>query len=201
MLSAKPTKKLPEPTTKLTKMCYGLQTDNKKTPFGMLNGQIRHDAIITSAGWYNFEGEKLGYGDLSLADMAKISKNISGKEMFFVLSEGDSFWNLPKGANSSEPGTAYVIANASWVIANSLIVRSRQDIKKAEKTSQDDIEYVRIPRSNVKEVLLASKSVPIKDNEEDKLLPLPPLPLKKKILKGRSVGAPTMATPRTIAIP
>jgi hypothetical protein len=184
--------------TKLTKMCFGLQTDPKKTPFGLLNGQIKHNAIITSAGWYNFGGQKLGYGDLSLSDMAKISKNISGKDIFFVLSEGDSFWNIPKGANSSEPGTKYVIENASWVITNSLIVRSRPDIKKAEKISQDGIEYVRIPRSNVKEVLTPP---PIQDKKEDYGDIAPPLPPPKKKLRAKSIPTKAVKLPGPGLIP
>jgi hypothetical protein len=186
-------------TTKLSKMCFGLQTDPNKTPFGFLNGQVRHDAIITSAGWYNFEGQKLGYGDLSLQDMAKISSTLSKNEIFLVLSEGDSFWNVPKNINSAEPGSEYVIANASWVISNSLIVRSRSDIKKSEKTSKDGISYVRIPRSNVKDVLTPSQPIKEKSDisliDEGILVPVPILPPKKKktILKPRAVGASTIA--------
>lgn len=182
-------------------MCFGLQTDPTKTPFGFLNGQIRHNAIITSAGWYNFGGQKLGYGDLSIQDIAKISLSISADDIFFVLSEGDSFWNLPKEFNSSEPGTKYVIANASWVITTSIIVRSRTDIRKAEKVSKDGIEYVRIPRHSVEEVLTAPKIPP--QDTINKIETDPPFtPPKKVIKKPRTIHFGNVAPiPAPVAFP
>jgi hypothetical protein len=181
----------------LTKYIFGNQIDPKKTPFGLLSGQVRHNAIITSAGWYNYNGQKLGYGDLSLQDMEKISLNISKLEIFFALTEGDSFWNIPKEINSTEPGLDYIANNAAWIITKSLIIRSRPEIIKSEKTIQDGISYMRIPRGNIKEILQPSsikeKPVLLKTDE--------PEPKKAVKTKSRSVAYQKIPSGSTIGLP
>src|SRR5208282_6216400 len=107
----------------LTKFIYGSHIDPKKTPFGLINNQTRVvDEVITCAGWFNSAGEKLGAGDLSIADMSIISKRI-GKEVFLVLSEGDSLWNVPSGTNASAPGVDYVMQKCLWHISSGSIIR------------------------------------------------------------------------------
>jgi hypothetical protein len=128
----------------LTKFIYGSHIDPKKTPFGLINNQTRVvDEVISCAGWFNASGEKLGAGDLSIADMARISKHI-GKEAFLVLSEGDSLWNVPSGANASAPGVDYVMQKCLWHISGAGIIRVRDG--KDEDAEREGVKYKRMKR-------------------------------------------------------
>lgn len=137
----------------LTKCIYGVETNPNKTPFGFTNNQIRANGIIQNAGWFNYNGEKLGNGDLSLKDMENISKNILTGEVFFVLSESDCGPDFPNDLNRIEPGVEYVIKKTVWVIFKAVttsIFRIRNDIAKAElNLSNDGVVYHRIPRSEI----------------------------------------------------
>jgi len=146
-----PKKKTPQaPPSALTKGIYGFETDPKKTPFGILNNQFRTDAIVKNGGWFNFDGNKMGTGDLSLKDMLHISKEIAHGEVFFVLSETDSSWDMPSGMDRSAPGKDYVLKTATWVIGKYTgIVRVRDDITKSSESDIDGIKYLRIPRNVV----------------------------------------------------
>lgn len=137
---------------KLTKLVYGTEIDPKKTPFGLVNNQIRADSIINNAGWFNSNGERLGRGDLSLQDMSKISKAI-GDDMFLVLSEADCSWNMPRDIEETSPGFNYVITNISWGITSGSIIRVRDFIDRPEKMSRDGVEYTRINRRSFIESL------------------------------------------------
>lgn len=140
-------------TTKLTKCIYGFETNPKKTPFGLMNNQIRGNGIIQSAGWFNINGERLGGGDLTLQDMQNISQNISLSESFFVLTEVDAGWDLPSDLDRTAPGFPYILQKAVWVMAkgptsrSALIIRVRDDISKPEETEKDGVKFIRIPRN------------------------------------------------------
>jgi hypothetical protein len=146
----------PKVKTLLTKSVYGLETDPNKTPFKLINGQQKLNGIISSAGWFNGKGERLGYGDLSLKDIHRISKNIPDNEMFYVLSEVDASWDIPKELDRSAPGTDYVINNASWIIGQKLIIRSRSDIfglrGKEDFVEKDGVFYNRLSRDEVRKL-------------------------------------------------
>jgi hypothetical protein len=146
----------PKGKTLLTKSVYGLETDPNKTPFKLINGQQKLNGIISSAGWFNGKGERLGYGDLSIKDINRISKNIPDNEMFYVLSEVDASWDIPKELDRSAPGTDYVINNASWIIGQKLIIRSRSDIfglrDKEDIVEKDGVSYNRLSRDEVRKL-------------------------------------------------
>lgn len=145
--------------TKLTKCIYGYETDPKKTPFGLLNNQIRIDNIIQNAGWFNHKGERLGQGDLTLKEMQRIAKNISPLEAFFVLTESDSSWDMPNHLDRTSPGIQYVTQKASWGIFPSykggLIIRIREDIKEREEVTRDGVKFTRVPREALNKALTA----------------------------------------------
>lgn len=150
-------------TLQLSKCIYGVETNPNKTPFGFTNNQIRSNGIIQNAGWFNYNAEKLGNGDLSLKDMENISKNISAGEVFFVLSESDCGPDFPSHLNRIEPGIEYVVKKTVWVIFKAVttsIFRIRNDIIKAElNISNDGVVYHRIPRSEIIKVY-ATKNIP-----------------------------------------
>jgi hypothetical protein len=142
----------------LTKGIYGYNDDPKTTPFGLLNNQIKSSGIINNAGWYNFDGERLGRGDLSAFDMQKISKWISKDEFFIILNEFASVYNVPEGLDSSAPGTDYVMGAASWVIVSGNIFRIRDDADSPELNKKNGIEYIILTRKKLFQALNYSKT-------------------------------------------
>lgn len=116
--------------TQLFKGMYGNHFDPKAALFDLYSGQMRggKTKMTHNSGWYNKSGEKLGWGDLSVGDFKRISREINKTELFIILSERDSFWNFVThiGAvgcmcqtNPAEkaPGVNYVVEHARYVIA------------------------------------------------------------------------------------
>jgi hypothetical protein len=107
---------------RLVKGLYGHEFRNESTLFGLRCGQMRADDIIHNGGWYNRQGEKLGWGDLSETDLYRIAAELEPGELFIVLPEGASYWDFgvvgkPKANGDMQaPGVDYVANNASWVI-------------------------------------------------------------------------------------
>lgn len=152
---------------KLSKGIYGIETNPKNTPFGLLNYQIRHDGLVSSAGWFNGRGEKLGSGDLTIKDLGRISKTILRTELFLVLTESDARWDIPKDLDSSQPGIDYVIDNCIWVIGTGKILRVRDGA--IEKAERDGIAYKRIPREELYKLLgYKKKSLDLSAKPEEK---------------------------------
>jgi len=97
---------------------YGLRGD----------GQMRADDFIHNGGWYNAKGEKIGWGDLSRGDLQRISMEIPEGDVFYVLSESDSFWNFVESnpgltgefcetaPTEKNPGLEYVRSKVMWVV-------------------------------------------------------------------------------------
>lgn len=144
------------PTLTLPKSVYGLEMDPKKTPFGMINGQIRSDGVLNNAGWFNLMGEKIGHGDISMKDMEKIANGLNANECFFVLSEFDTIWNMPKDMNANEPGKDYVLKHCAWSISRSSILKVRDTttaLKSENATSSDCVAYTKVGRVAFEKVI------------------------------------------------
>lgn len=114
---------------KLEKGMFGHEFAGVKTPFKIVCGQMRGGPgkITHNSGWYNTDGEKLGWGDLSDSDFKSIQAQLEPGQKFVVLSEQDSFWNFVhtpgiigsmSGVEPTEqhPGREYIIEHASFVI-------------------------------------------------------------------------------------
>ena len=111
----------------LTKGMYGNYLYPKAGPFGLYSGQMRggKTRLTKNSGWYHKLGEKLGFGDLNVADFRRISRGLKKDEFFIVLSETDSKWRflssingMPKVKPPAEaPGVDYVAEHAMYVIA------------------------------------------------------------------------------------
>lgn len=105
---------------RLTIGCYGSEFGLKpeNAPFGLAAGQMRVDGKIAhNHGWYNLKGEKLGFGDLSVADARKIMSELLMHEAFITLCEGDSWWDAKRNGveDINSPGLAYVLEHARYV--------------------------------------------------------------------------------------
>lgn len=175
----------------LNKGIYGLETDSKKTPFGLLNGQLRLRPIIKTASWFNKNGERLGTGDLSMKDLKNISETISSNEEFIILSELCSRYDIPSNADATELGRNYCLQNCSWLVRKNKILRPK-DRGKSEDLVKNGISYTSILRLD----LLSAKKAPRTeiDNEIDKLAE----EIKKLLDKSSVVPQSIFTIPQTI---
>lgn len=66
-------------------------TEHIEPPFGLRHGQRRplRGLVARQAGWFNAAGERLGIGDLSTDDLARIAREIKPGELFIVVSSAD----------------------------------------------------------------------------------------------------------------
>ena len=114
----------------LTKGMFGTEFGKRSETalFDLRCGQIRSRDFVHNGGWYNRAGEKLGWGDLSLADFQKIAEDLEEGELFVILHESDSFWNFVErpGIIGSmavvkptveAPGVEFVAEKAAYIIA------------------------------------------------------------------------------------
>jgi len=122
------------------------KTDPQDSPFGLTADQRRLGSIQNNAGWFNIRGEKVGTGDLSMADLERISLEILGGEFFVVLSEFDAFWGMPPGMSTSMPGLDYVLTNCSWIAISGFIFRARNSVSSVAGQSKDGVAYIELPR-------------------------------------------------------
>ncbi|MDP1689645.1 MAG: hypothetical protein Q8L52_00330 [bacterium] len=119
---------------RLTKGVYGHQFNRANNLFGIRCGQIRSHEFVHNGGWYNQQGEKLGWGDLTAADLQRISRELQDGELFVILPESASFWKFvekesagPIGSmcattsDEQAPGIDYVAAECSYIIARGTI--------------------------------------------------------------------------------
>jgi hypothetical protein len=88
---------------------------------------MRHDDFVHNGGWYNLQGEKLGWGDLSLSDVVTLRDGLAPGEGFIILPESASFWKFvthigPIGSLSvttpdiAAPGVDYMVEHAMYAI-------------------------------------------------------------------------------------
>lgn len=109
----------------LTLGMYGSELKQKSALFGIRCGQMcgGQNKMTHNSGWYNKSGEKLGWGDLSIEDMVRISKQLNVDELFIVLGEGASSWyHATNGIPEMTPGIGYVMRHAMYVIAHGKMV-------------------------------------------------------------------------------
>jgi len=114
-------------TQRLTKGMFGEEFGPVPATalFGLSCGQVRSRDFVHNGGWYNRDGEKLGWGDLTLADFQRIAEGLQGDELFIILSENDSFWSFVTSPGIvptvkptiQSPGVDYVAEKAMYIIA------------------------------------------------------------------------------------
>lgn len=150
----------------LAKGVYGHEFDTKRGPFALRCGQYRFNEICHNAGWYNANGEKLGFGDLSDDDFKRIAENIPDGEAFIVLGERDSFWNFVDkpgiiGAlcrtkpEHDAPGIKYVISCAKYIITKNRCCYAGDSIA----PTSSKVQFETITPKQVKEIV---KNLPLR---------------------------------------
>lgn len=147
----------------LTKGMYGSQFERASRLFGLSCGQIRGKDFVHNGGWYNKQGEKLGWGDLNV----EIRRELEEGEMFIILGEQDSFWNFATtpgllGHNwgtkptIEAPGVEYVAAKARFIITRDGYHFVDNYSRKDEWVNFNGLEFRVVPRANAKAFLEAN---------------------------------------------
>ena len=156
--------------TRLIKGMYGHEFGPTSDLFGLRCGQVRgggNAKMTHNSGWYNKAGEKLGFGDLSVTDFQRISKELADGELFIILGESASFWNFvtQHGIIGSmcqtkptveAPGVEYTAKYAMYVIArNQLYCVSNEESKK-ETSWRRGLEFRVLSSSALKALMVAA---------------------------------------------
>jgi hypothetical protein len=155
---------------RLTKGCFGNQFQKVIIPdFEFLRcGQMRHQENFGhNSGWYNKNGEKIGWGDLDKQDVQRIKKALIDHELFITLGEHDSFWNFvtsfgmigsmcETNQDEQSPGIDYVAKHSRYIIAhNEIFINSDEAcMEPFEKKVIDNIELTGLTINEIKELML-----------------------------------------------
>lgn len=109
-------------TARLFKGVYGHELgDSKEGPFDLKAGQNPSPCIVKNGGWYNQQGEEIGWGSLSARNLEDIINGLNNDELFIVVPERHSsrqpqprfqFYPSP---DLREPGKEYV-ADKCYII-------------------------------------------------------------------------------------
>jgi hypothetical protein len=109
---------------KLSTGMFGTKENpNRNNEFHIYTGQVRGgDAKLAHrAGWYNFSGDRLGHGDLSVDDFLNIQNALEYNAALLVLPETASFPEFTK-VNIQSPGKKYVLNSMVYAITPSYIL-------------------------------------------------------------------------------
>jgi len=144
----------------LSKGMYGTEFSHTSTLFGLRCGQMRRNQLVHNGGWYNKDGEKIGWGDLSPEDFVRIADGLDEGELFIVLGEYDSYWNLrgkePQVKLDIEaPGVDYMAEVCHYIIAKGeLYYVDRYGSHQGKETVQlQGVTFKVLERGKVKELI------------------------------------------------
>jgi hypothetical protein len=152
--------------TELKKGMYEYISSKKPSKlFGIVYGQTRPRfcRLAKNAGWYNKNGEKLGFGDLSSQDLNNISQDIKENELFIVLNESDASWYFTptgKGAKKPKlkedsPGKDYV-SNHCYFLVTRKKVFYVSDVYKAKHFVRNKVKIYVLSREEAKKLIYDS---------------------------------------------
>lgn len=102
----------------LTKRMYGTEINSIRGPFGLRSGQMSGGGgkIQHNAGWFNRQGQLLGWGDMGPSDFTAIAAELPQDEVFVVLDE--EAWRFNGKEDYEEQGTDHVVAHADMIVRN-----------------------------------------------------------------------------------
>ena len=150
---------------RLTKGLFGHEFRSASTLFGIRCGQCRGRDFVHNGGWYNRDGEKLGWGDLAPADFLKISNELEDGELFIILYESDSFWNFVTrlgiiGSMATvkpdveAPGVDFVAEKCCYIVAkHRLYYVDRNGYSKEETFDRDGLQFTVLTPEAAKQLI------------------------------------------------
>ena len=138
---------------------------NKLKELGIHEGQLKSEysgKMTHNSGWYDENGAKIGWGDLSVSNFKTIQENLKETEVFYVLSEQDSYWSFMKELkgwnghpigdmkeNYLTPGKEYVRSVARYFINKNGIFIVENEWIKQEPFTKGGIEFKVIKREDL----------------------------------------------------
>jgi hypothetical protein len=152
----------------LIKNMYGTEFYPESFCMGLRCGQIKYrNKYAHNSGWYNREGDKLGWGDLDAEDFKRIQASLEDNELFLVLGEGDSFWNFvtqnpgiigslcKTEATVEAPGRVYVAKHAMFAITQDKVFRISLNPREEnqERCDETGVTFTHIGRHRFYELL------------------------------------------------
>lgn len=79
-----------------------------------------HNKIVHNGSWYDRGGTKVGWGDLAQHDLERISERLSESEIFFVVSERDSYWDRREFKSQ---GLDFVLERCQFVVVRGIVYK------------------------------------------------------------------------------
>ena len=118
--------------------------NNSLPKLNLHSSQMRENQLCHNAGWYNSQGNKIGWGDLSPDDFVNIKAKLQPNEIFLILREYDSFWNFvikfgiigdmcETKTSEQNPGIDYISEKAIWMITPDIIYQCSEYAKENEE--------------------------------------------------------------------
>lgn len=104
------------------------------------------EKLVHNGGWYNREGEKIGWGDLSLSDMENVQRHLESGGVFIVLSETDSCEN--EGSDLSD-----ALGKCLWLIVPGAIYEVNDYATRRAPVEIGGISYVIISHEDIPEIM------------------------------------------------
>lgn len=101
------------------------------TRLGLLVGQCGDDSKAHNGSWFDKTGTKVGWGDIGKADIPRIKEKLKEGEVFFVVGEHESYWDLYDWKNKKftidplNPGLDWVLEKFRFYITNQGVFRAK----------------------------------------------------------------------------
>lgn len=93
----------------------------------LVMGHCGNDSLAHNGGWFDKESNKIGWGDIGPREVERVKEKQLPGEIFFVVSEHDSYWDLPKGLDPLKPGLDFIIEKVRFFITDNKIYRVVDD--------------------------------------------------------------------------
>jgi len=150
----------------LTQAMYGTEFNPTSRLFGLRCGQMRSTSkLVHNGGWYNRQGEKLGWGDLSTTDFLNIQAGLPELELWVVIDEGASFWKFVTNVGVigamcstvhtvSAPGVDYVAEHCSFIVCSMELYHLVNDSRSKEFWDHEGLRFKRIDHQQAKNLLV-----------------------------------------------
>lgn len=146
--------------SQLSKNVYMMGSTTK--PFGLMLGQSHGPAaIIRLAGWFNKNGERLGFGDLNSENFAAIANGLQPGEFFVVLESYNADiaqYNKKHGTQLSNdaPGIEHIMQHAVYVVGSNQCYYVNDSVDSGVSINQRGTVFQTITKADVQQLLIAS---------------------------------------------
>lgn len=134
------------------------------------SGQIRTDDFVHNGGWYECDGTKIGWGDLSREDLQRIPRCLPEGEPLIILDEHYSFWSFVRRPGllgsmtqvrqeEHAPGIEYVADKCCYILTRGhRYYVARNWSNQREEITVHGITFEVLDRQGARNLILAHQS-------------------------------------------